>query len=146
MSVSLNSMKLHISLELADLRRQEDLETAFTTMISKGAEALVVVPGPLVYFLRKEIADAALMHRLPAIITVKHFTQAGLLMSYGPDLDDEFRRAATYVDKILNGAAPGDLPVEQPTSFEFVINLKTAKALGVSIPAALVATANEVIE
>ena len=115
-------------------------------MTSKRVEALLVVGGPLIYFLRQEIADAALKHRLPAIINVKQFAQAGLLMSYGPDLDDQYRHAAVYVDKILSGAVPADLPVEQPTRYDLVINMKTAKALGVSIPTGLLVTANEVIE
>jgi putative tryptophan/tyrosine transport system substrate-binding protein len=106
----------------------------------------LVVVGPLTYLLRQEIADAAHEHRLPAMTNANQFAQVGLLMSYGPDLDDLYRRAAVYVDKILSGAVPADLPVEQPTKFEFVINLKTAKALGVSIPPTLLATANEMIE
>lgn len=140
------SRRLRLSVEVADVGRQEDIDSAFATLVSRQAEALVVVPGPLVYFLRQEIANAALKNRLPAIITVKHFAQAGLLMSYGPDLEDEYRRSAVYVDKILKGAAPADLPVEQPSKFELVINLKTAKSLGVNIPVALLATADEVIE
>jgi putative ABC transport system substrate-binding protein len=106
----------------------------------------LVVGGPLNWLLRHEIADAALRHRLPTMANATQFAQAGMLMSYGPNLEDEWRRAAVYVDKILNGAVPGDLPVEQPTAFEFVINLKTAEALGISIPAAILATANIVIE
>ncbi len=139
------SRKLKLSLEMADVQRKEDIENVLAK-ISKSVEALIVVPGPLVYSWRKEIAEAALKHRLPAIISVKHFVQEGLLMSYGPNLDDEYRRAAAYVVKILNGAAPGDLPVEQPTAFELAINLKTAQALDVTIPTALLATATDVIE
>ena len=140
------SRKLNVSLEVVDFQRPEDIDSAFATMISKRVEALLVVGGPLNYLLRQEIAAAALKHRLPTMANVTQFAQAGMLMSYGPDLEDEWRRAAVYVDKILNGAAPGDLPVEQPTTFEFVINLKTAKALGVSIPAAILAAADKVIE
>jgi len=140
------SRMLNVSFEVADLQHPEDLDSAFETIVNKRVEALLIVGSPLVYFLRQRIADAALKHRLPAIINVSQFVQAGLLMSYGPNLEDQYRRAAVYVDKILNGALPADLPVEQPTKFELVINLKTAKALGVSIPVALLATANEVIE
>jgi putative tryptophan/tyrosine transport system substrate-binding protein len=140
------SRKLNVSLEVVDFQRPEDIDSVFATMISKRAEALLVVGGPLNYLLRREIADAALKHRLPTMANVTQFAQAGMLMSYGPDLEDEWRRAAVYVDKILNGAVPADLPVEQPTAFEFVINLETAKALGISIPAATLATANKVIE
>jgi ABC-type uncharacterized transport system substrate-binding protein len=140
------SRKLGVALEVADLRRPEDIDSAFATMIGKRVEALLVVVGPLTYLLRQEIADAALKHRLPAMTNARQFTQAGLLMSYGPDLDALYRRAAIYVDKILSGAVPADLPVEQPTKFELVINLKTAKALGLDVPLQLQQLANEVIE
>ena len=96
--------------------------------------------------LREEIADAALEHKLPAMTNASQFAQAGLLMSYGPNVEDLYRQAATYVDKILRGASPADLPVEQPTKFELTLNLKTAKALGLTFPQALLATADEVIE
>ncbi|MFO1118137.1 MAG: ABC transporter substrate-binding protein [Beijerinckiaceae bacterium] len=137
--------KLNLSLQMADVQRKEDIDGALAN-ISQSVEALVVVPGPLVYSWRKEIADAALKHRLPAIVSVQHFVQEGLLMSYGPNLDREWRRASAHVDKILKGAAPGDLPVEQPIVFELAINMKTAQALAVSIPTALLATATDVIE
>ncbi len=140
------SRKLSVALEVADLRRREDLEGAFATLIGKRVEALLVVVGPLTYLLRQEIADAALKHRLPAMTNARQYAQAGLLMSYGPDVDDLYRRAAIYVDKILNGAVPADLPVEQPTKFELVINLQTAKALGLTVPPSLLTTADEVIE
>jgi putative tryptophan/tyrosine transport system substrate-binding protein len=140
------SRMLNVSFEVADIQRPEDLDSAFETIVNKRVEALLVVGSPLVYFLRQRIADAALKHRLPGIINVRQFVEAGLLMSYGPNLEEQYRRAAVYVDKILNKALPADLPVEQPTKFELVINLKTAKTLGVSIPTALLATANDVIE
>ena len=140
------SRNLSVALEVADLRRPEDIDGAFATMISKRIEALLVVVGPLTYLLRQEIADAALKHHLPAMTNARQFAQAGLLMSYGPDLDDLYRRAATYVDKILSGTVPADLPVEQPTKFELVINLKTAKALGLDVPLQLQQLADEVIE
>ena len=140
------SQNLGVALEVADLRRPEDIDRAFATMISQRVEALLVVVGPLTYLLREEIADAALKHQLPAMTNARQYTQAGLLMSYGPDVEDLYRQAATYVDKILRGASPADLPVEQPTKFELVINLKTAKALGLTFPQALLATADEVIQ
>jgi len=140
------SQNLSVALEVADLRRPEDIDGAFATMINKRVEALLVVVGPLTYLLRQEIADAALEHRLPAMTNARQFAQAGLLMSYGPDLDDLYRRAAIWVDKILNGVMPADLPVEQPTKFELVINLKTAKALGLDVPFHFQQLANEVIE
>ena len=140
------SQNLGVALEVADLQRPEDIDRAFATMISHRVEALVVVVGPLTYLLREEIADAALKHQLPAMTNASQFAQAGLLMSYGPNVEDMYRQAATYVDKILHGASPADLPVEQPTNFEFVINMRTAKALGLDVPLQLQQFANEVIE
>ena len=140
------SQNLGVTLEVADLQRPEDIDRAFATMISHRVEALLVVVGPLTYLLREEIADAALKHQLPAMTNASQFAQAGLLMSYGPNLEDLYRQAATYVDKILQGASPADLPVEQPTNFEFVINMRTAKALGLDVPLRLQQFANEVIE
>jgi putative tryptophan/tyrosine transport system substrate-binding protein len=140
------SQNVGVTLEVADLQRPEDIDRAFATMISHRVEALVVVVGPPTYLLREEIADAALKHQLPAMTNASQFAQAGLLMSYGPNVEDMYRQAATYVDKILHGASPADLPVEQPTNFEFVINMRTAKALGLDVPLQLQQFANEVIE
>ena len=140
------SQKLNVALEVADLQSPEDIDSAFITMISKRVEALLVVVGPLTYLLRQEIADAALKHRLPAMTNARQFAQAGLLMCYGPDLDDLYRRAAIYVDKIFSGTAPADLPVEQPTKFDLVINLKTGKAIGLDVPFQLQQLADELIE
>jgi len=115
-------------------------------MIGKRIGAFIVIGGPLTYMRRQQIADLALKNRLPGIHSLREYAQAGLLISYGPNLPDLYRRAATYVDKILKGAKPGDLPVEQPTKFELVINLKTAKALGLTIPPSLLGRADEVIQ
>jgi putative tryptophan/tyrosine transport system substrate-binding protein len=136
----------NIGLEVADLQRPEDIDTAFATLVGKRVDALLLVVGPLTYLLRKEIADRALKYRLPAMTNATQFSQAGLLMSYGPNLDDLYKRAAIYVDKIFRGAMPADLPVEQPIKFDLVINLKTAKALGVDVPLQLQQLANDVIE
>jgi putative tryptophan/tyrosine transport system substrate-binding protein len=140
------SRKLGVTLEVADIRRPEDFDGAFATMINKRVGAALIVVGPLTYLLRQRIGDATLKHRLPAITNANEFAQAGLLMSYGPSLPDLYHRAATYVDKILRGAVPANLPVEQPSRFELVINLKTAKALGLTISPSLLLRAQEVIE
>jgi len=140
------SGKLNLALEVADIRTPDDLNGAFDAMVAKQVGALLIVIGPLTYLLRQPIAELALKHQLPTITNASQFAQAGLLMSYGPNLVDLYRRAATYVDKILRGAAPAELPVEQPTKFELVVNLKAAKSLGLTVPAALLATADEVIE
>ena len=110
------------------------------------ASALITVEDPLTTDHRRQIADLAAKNRLPAIYGLRMFVDAGGLVSYGADLADLYRRAAGYVDKILRGAKPSDLPVEQATKFERVINLKTAKALGLTIPQTLLATADELIE
>jgi putative ABC transport system substrate-binding protein len=110
------------------------------------ARALITIEDPLTLNHRRQIADFASKNRLPAIFGLREFVDAGGLMTYGTHIADLLRRAAGYVDKILKGAKPGDLPVEQPTKFEFVINLKTAKAIGLEIPPMLLARADEVIE
>jgi putative ABC transport system substrate-binding protein len=138
--------QLNVALEVVDIRSPDDFEGAFATMVGKRVGAVIVNAGPLTYMRRQQIADLALKHRLPAITGLNEFAQAGLLMSYGPNLPDMYRRAASYVAKILRGAKPGDLPVEQPTKFELVINLKTAKALGLTIPQSLLLRADEVVQ
>ena len=135
-----------IWLEVIDLRSPNDFDGAFPALIDKRVGGISVVVGPLTYLLRQQIADAAIKYHLPAITNAKQFAQAGLLMSYGPNLDDLYRQAANYVDKILRGAAPAELPVQQPSKFELTINLKTARALGVKIPQSLILLAEEVIE
>jgi len=120
----------------------KDLEAAARA----GAQALITTEGALMIGQRAEIIRAAIKHRLPAISGLRIFADAGSLLSYGPDNPDLWRRAAGYVDKILAGARPADLPVEQPTKFELIINLKTAKALGLTIPQSLLMRADEVIE
>jgi len=140
------SRTLDLTLEVADIRGPEDLDDAFAAMINKRVGAVLIVVGPLTYLLRQPIADAAVKYRLPAITTLNEFAQAGLLMTYGPNILDLYRRAAIYVDKIFRGAMPADLPVEQPTKFELVINLKTAKALGIDVSLAVQQRADQMIE
>jgi len=136
-----------LQLHHIEVRSPDDFETAFSK-IAKTVRATALFLQAVNLFLdsRKRIADLAAKHQLPAISDAREATEAGILMSYGADRTDLGRRAATYVDKILKGAKAGDLPVEQPTKFELVINLKTAKALGLTIPPALLGRADEVIE
>ena len=140
------SRKFDIALEVADIRSPGDLDGALSTMMSKRVGALLVVVSPLTYLLKESIAESAIKHRLPTMSNADQYAEAGLLMSYGPKLEDLYRRAATYVDKILRGALPADLPVEQPSRFELTINLKTAKALGLTIPKDVLLRADEVIQ
>jgi ABC-type uncharacterized transport system substrate-binding protein len=123
-----------------------DFEPAFETARKGNADALLTSPHPLINTVRERIVEFAAKNRLPAMYGGPEFVDAGGLMSYAPSYTDLIRRAATYVDKILKGAKPADLPVEQPTKFELVINLKTAKALGLSIPQTLLLRADQVIE
>jgi len=137
---------LAIEPQLLDVRKPEDLGRAFETAIKQRADALVVGINVLTQANRRPIADLATKHRLPAIYASREFVDAGGLVALGVSYPDLYRRAATYVDKILKGAKPVDLPIEQPTKFELTINLKTAKALGLEIPPTLLARADEVIE
>src|SRR5215470_7263462 len=137
---------LGMTLQAIEVRERNELERVPRTLVSAHAEALLVLATPLFFAERARIVALTVQHRLPAMFFSREFVEAGGLMAYGPSLREQFRRAATYVDKILKGTKPADLPVEQPTKFELVINLKTAKALGLTIPPALLARADEVIE
>jgi putative ABC transport system substrate-binding protein len=137
---------LELSLHVAELGHADELDNAFAAMTRAGAEALIVIEDALLIGpLRGRIAELAVKHRLPAMCDWRYSVEAGGLMSYGPSLAGIYWQAATYVDKILKGAKPADLPVEQPTRFELVINLKTAQALGLTIPPTLLFQATEVI-
>jgi putative ABC transport system substrate-binding protein len=136
---------LGVRLQLVETRGPEDFDRAFPDMIRARAEALTVVPSAMFFGERRRLVDLAAKNRLPAVYPLREFVDAGGLMAYGPNLADLFRRAATYVDKILKGTKPADLPVEQPTKFELVLNLKTAKALGLTIPPSVLGRADEVI-
>jgi len=135
-----------VSLVRFDVRRRDELPRAFTAMSKARAEALLVSGASVLYFAKRDIADLALKHRLPAIYPLRDYTEAGGLISYGVDVLDLFRRGGGYVARILKGARPQDLPIEQPTKFELSINSKTAQALGVTIPPSLLLQANTVIE
>jgi putative ABC transport system substrate-binding protein len=129
-----------------DVRGSEELEPAIRTMAEQHAGAVIVQPGTVLAENLQRIVELTAKARLPAMGFSRRFVEAGGLMSYAPDDTYKFRRAAAYVDKILKGAKPSDIPVEQPTKFELVINLKTAKALGLTLPYTLLGLANEVIE
>jgi putative tryptophan/tyrosine transport system substrate-binding protein len=137
---------LRLQRQLLEARGPDELEGAFAAMTRERASALLVQVDVIFALHARRIADLAAKHRVPAMYGAREHVVAGGLMSYAPNVLDLFRRAATYVDKILRGAKPGDLPVEQPTTFELVINLKTAKALGLTIPPSLLQRADQVIE
>jgi ABC-type uncharacterized transport system substrate-binding protein len=129
-----------------EVRQPTDFASAFAAITKAHVDALMPLTEPLTRTHRDRISEFALQHRLPLIAESRDFAEAGGLMTYGPSLVDLWRRAAAYVDKILKGAKPGDLPVEQPTQFELVVNLKTAKALGLSLPQSILIRADEVIQ
>jgi ABC-type uncharacterized transport system substrate-binding protein len=136
---------LGVRLQFVEARSPADFDRAFSDM-TRARGGLTVLPGAMFFSERRRLVDLAAKNRLPVVYPQREFVDTGGLMSYGPDLADLFRRAATYVDKILKGTKPADLPVEQPTKFELVINLKTAKALGLTIPQSLLVRADEIIQ
>ena len=129
-----------------EARGVDALEQAFATLVRERAQAFVMQGDGVLLNYRGQIAEMALRNRLPAASLQRDLAEAGFLLTYGADLRDLYRRIATFADKIMKGAKPADLPVEQPTKFELVINLKTAKALGIIMPPTLLARADEVIE
>ena len=137
---------LGVELLVVSVPTAKNLDDAFATMAAAQTEALLVLPSVVGFEQRRSIADLAIQQRLPSMFSRRENVDEGGLMSYGANFPDLFRRGAAYVDKILRGAKPADIPVEQPTKFELVINLKTAKTLGLEVPATLLASADEVIE
>ena len=137
---------LGLQLQLVPAVGPGDFEAAFLTMTREHADAVILLPSPMLFAEHKRIVELAAKNRLPAMYAAREFVEDGGLMSYGASQLDLFRHAATYVDKVLKGAKPADLPVEQPTRFELVVNLKTAKEIGIDIPATLLVSADEVIE
>jgi len=135
-----------VSLIRFEVRRPEELASTFAAISKSGARAILVSGASSLYFARRDVTALALKHTIPAIYPLRDYVEAGGLISYGVDLLDLSRRAAGYVARILKGAKPGDLPVEQPTKFELVINLRTAKALGVTIPQSLLMRMDQIIE
>ena len=138
--------ELGVALQSLEVRVPKDIESAFAMMVADRPDALIVLQDALTLQHRKEIIDFTIQKRLPGMFVAKEWVVVGGLMSYGENLADMYRRGAYFVDKVLKGAKPADLPVEQVTKFELILNLKTAKAMELTIPAAFLATADEVIE
>ena len=137
---------LSIRLNIVSFQGPDDLESTFSHIRTQGGQGLLVIGGTMVWANRQKIVDLALAHRLPSSLWSREMVAGGGLISLGPNYPDMLRQTATFVDKILKGAKPADLPVEQPTQFELWINLKTAKALGLTIPPSLLQRADQVIE
>ena len=137
---------LGIQLEFVDVRSPDELERTFFTIVKAGADALLPLPSPMLFNERKRIVELAAKDRLPGMFNSREFVQLGGLIAYGVNLAELNRHSATYVDKILRGAKPSDLPVEQPTKFELLINLKTARTLGIDVPLVLQQVADEMID
>ncbi len=135
-----------VELQVLDARSPDDFDNAFAAMAKARAGAIIIFPSPMFYANHRRLVDLAAKHRLPAMYVFREAVEAGGLMCYGANVPDLLRRTATHVDKILKGAKPSDLPIEQPTKFELVINLKTAKALGLTVPPSLLLRADEVID
>jgi ABC-type uncharacterized transport system substrate-binding protein len=143
---NLSAQKLGLKVRSWDARNSGELDQSLRDAVTARVDALAIMPNPVFVINLAHIADFALTQRWPSMFHLREFAAVGGLMSYGVDRNDLFRRAASYVDKILKGARPADLPIEQPTKFELVVNLKTAKALSLAVPQSLLATADEVIE
>jgi len=145
-ATELAAQQMRMKLHVVDVRQLAELGAAFETVRRERADALVLVADPLLFSARPQIVQLAARHRIPTVYETRIFPDVGGFLSYGPLAQERFERMAAYVDRILRGAQPGDLPIEQPTKFEFVINLKTAKALGLTIPHSVLARADEVIQ
>jgi putative tryptophan/tyrosine transport system substrate-binding protein len=137
---------LAMTLEPLEVRDPKDVPLAFAAMSRRRPDALITIASPIASAYRPIIVDFAIKHRLPTMFPLKQDAASGGLMSYSNSLEDMFRRAASYVDRILKGARPGDLPVEQPTKFELTVNIKTARALGLTVPRSVILQADTVID
>jgi putative ABC transport system substrate-binding protein len=137
---------LRLKLLSLEVRSLDDFDSAFAQARREGAQALMTAPNPLINTQQRQVLDFAAKNRLPAMYQTSEWVEAGGLMSYAPNFTDLWRRAADFVDKILKGAKPADLPVEQPTKFEFLVNLKTAKQIGLTIPPNVLSRADKVIK
>jgi putative ABC transport system substrate-binding protein len=138
--------RLGVAMQVVEVRARDELEAAFEAMVRERADGVWVLPDPLTFTARSQVVALAAKHRLPAVYWQREYVDSGGLISYGANVAEHFRRAAWYVDRILKGAKPGDLPVEQAAKFELVVNLKTARALGLTIPPSLLLRADDVIQ
>ena len=138
--------RLDLTLRAYEARSSIEIDEAFTRIVDDHAQALIIFADVLTFAHQKKLADLALAYRLPAMFGFREFTELGGLISYGSNISEMWRRAAPYVDKILRGADPGELPIDQPTRFELVVNAKTAKTLGIQVPSSLLVAADQVIE
>jgi putative ABC transport system substrate-binding protein len=145
-ATELQAWTLGLQLQLVAVQDADDFDRAFLAITGQGAEAMLVFPGPLLFIERKRLVELATRHRLPSMFPAREYVEIGGLIAYGASIADLFRQSAVYVDKILKGAKPADLPVEQPTKFELVINLKTAMQIGITFPPSTMVQADEVIE
>jgi len=144
--VKVAASALLVQLQLVEVQAAAEFNGAFMKMARGRADAVIVLPSPMLFSERRKIIDLATTHRLPSMAMAREFAELGGLMAYGASIRDLFRRASVYVDEILQGTKPADIPVEHPTKFELVINLKTAKTLGITLPPTLLALADDAIE
>src|SRR5262249_20772608 len=135
-----------IQLESLAIQSPDDLDHTFDSVSRASIDGVFSLAGPTFFAQRARIVELVTRHQLPAAFAEKEYAEAGGLLSYGPNVEDNFRRAATYADKIFKGARPADLPIEQPTTFDFVVNLKTAQALGLTVPQSVLLQATEAIQ
>jgi putative ABC transport system substrate-binding protein len=143
--INLAADALRVHIQFLEVRDPKDIETAFRAVSKEQADAVLVLPSPITFSHRRRVIAFAEQGRLPAMFSFPEFVEDGGLMSYGANIADLYRRAATYVDKILKGAKPADLPIEQPTKFELIINLRAAKQIGLTVPPTVLARADRVI-
>jgi putative ABC transport system substrate-binding protein len=138
--------RLGVRVHAASAKDSTELDSAFSSIVREHPAVLIVIPSALFFGERRRLAELAVSHRLPTVHSSREYVEAGGLIAYGASLTDQFRRAATYVDKILKGAKPADLPIEQPRKFELVVNAKTAKAIGLTLSPTFLALADEIIK
>jgi putative tryptophan/tyrosine transport system substrate-binding protein len=139
------ALALEVTLHTLEVRSPDEFAGAFAAMTQAHVEALIILSSPLYYHQHARLMDLAIQHRLPVMATLREFAQSGALITYGPNLEEMARHAATYVGRILQGATPAELPIERPTRFELVVNLKTAEALGLTVPPVILFQAHEVL-